>query len=308
MSEINKIAILGTAGSLNDAPVADKDWKIWAITQIFKMHPDFRGTAMDDRVTWFEIHGRSKWGHKQLEDYYRWLENAAKNRFTVYVKECPEALEKVPSATLLPRDRILDFFSPWPYITCTCSWMLALAILELTEDFTLPDGRTIRYAKNEDATIGIWGIDMMVADKTMGQEYSYQRPSVEYYCGWVQGMGIKLIVPDECDILKCAYWYGDKDDNPYRNRVQKRMQDLEKGEKQIGQGLQQAAIKQAFFRGAKEILGWTLRAHMPGDEGDAAGIAPAQFSDQVKQPPKQQVQVDPETMNKVMKMLGQKKE
>jgi hypothetical protein len=315
----NWIAILGTAGCLQDAPVSDDRWEVWGITQIYKMHQKLAqmGTSADYRTRWFEIHGASKWKHDGLQDYYKWLAHAAKNRFPVYVKE---ANEKVPDATVYPREEILEFLGTNPYITCTCSWMLALAIYELTEEVELANGETHRIAI-PGAKIGIWGIDMMVADATFGQEYSYQRPSVEYHLGIAKGYGIELVIPDECDICQCAYWYGDKDDNPWRNRLVARRDQLGAIEKNIKGQMAQANVKAAQVRGAREVLEWITRAHMPGDEGDADGIAPDQFSNKV-QPPKVQaapgtvsntgkegrtVQVTDEQMDAIMKHLGQTK-
>ena len=301
-----KIAVLGTATSLHEAPVADASWDIWAITQIHRMHKDFRNTSVDHRTRWFEIHGKSKWEHEGLVDYYKWLADAAKNRFPVYLKE-PNP--HVPDGTVYPKDRMLERFAPYPYVTCTCSWMIMLAIDELTEEVTLPDGRKIQWAI-EGAEIGIWGIDMMVADKTFGQEYSYQRPSVEYYLGMAQACGIKIYVPDTCDILKCAYWYGYKDDNPFRNRNRARMDQLGQSEKQLAQQVQAGTNKLSYIKGAKDYATWIDRAHMPGDEGDAAGIAPGQFSNvlpqqgqQPQQGPSRTIQVDNKQMDAIMKQL-----
>jgi hypothetical protein len=315
----NWIAILGTAGCLQDAPVTDDRWEIWGITQIYKMHQKLAqlGTSADYRTRWFEIHGRSKWLHDGLQDYYKWLAHAAKNRFPVYIKE---ANEKVPDGTIYPREEILEFLQPYPYITCTCSWMIALATLELTEEVELANGRKVRVAV-EDAKIGIWGIDMMVADATFGQEYSYQRPSVEYHLGIAKGYGIEVVIPDECDIVKCAYWYGDKDDNPWRNRLVARRDQLSAIEKNIKQQMTGVQMKAQQVKGAREVLEWITRAHMPGDEGDAGGISPDQFSNKVA-PPKVEkmpgtksdtgqvgrtIQVSDEQMDAIIKQLGQTK-
>jgi hypothetical protein len=287
----------------------DDRWEIWAITQIFRMHPKLAQaeTAVDHRMRWFEIHGKSKWEHEGLQDYYRWLADAAKRRFPVYLKE-PN--DHVPDGIVYPREHIYQRFAPNPiYITCTCSWQIALAIDELTQKYTLEDGREVYWAI-PNAKIGIWGIDMMVADKTFGQEYSYQRPSVEYWLGKAMECGIEVYVPDTCDILKSIYPYGDKDDNPIRNRLKARLDQIAQGEAQMGQQTSKATQKQAYLRGAREILEWVLRAHMPGDEGDAVGVPPEQFSNRVMGPgpggpqqPSKQIQVQPEQMNKIMEMI-----
>jgi hypothetical protein len=305
------IAILGTAGSIYEAPVKDNDVEMWGITQIYRMHPDFRGTMADERTRWFEIHGKSKWEHEGLQDYYRWLEDAAANRFDVYVKyDQPEAMKHVPHAKELPRKEIFAYYEkltgePVPYIMCTCSWQLAMAIMMLNPN---PDEGPV-----SGATISIWGIDMMVADATFGQEYSYQRPSVEYFVGIAQGMGIKTIIPDTCDILKCIYPYGDKDDNPIRARIKARAEQLNKQTKQMQKQAQAMMQRATYCKGGYEMAEWILRSHFPGEEGYELGTTPEQFSNVVPkqlgggggqvQAGKGEVQVSQEAMQKIQEIV-----
>ena len=62
--------------------------------------------------------------------------------------------------------------------------------------------------------IGLWGVDMAQHGVKQGHagwftsEYARQRPSVEYWLGVAEGMGIDVTVPDESDILKCSVIYG----------------------------------------------------------------------------------------------------
>jgi hypothetical protein len=51
--------------------------------------------------------------------------------------------------------------------------------------------------------IGVWGVDMAV-----DSEYFYQRPSCEFALGAAFGLGIKLYIPAEADLLKTTHLYG----------------------------------------------------------------------------------------------------
>ena len=39
-------------------------------------------------------------------------------------------------------------------------------------------------------------------------EYHHQRPSCEYFLGIAEGMGLKVFIPDEADLLKTRFLYG----------------------------------------------------------------------------------------------------
>lgn len=57
--------------------------------------------------------------------------------------------------------------------------------------------------------IHVYGVDMAQEDKTLGGgEYSWQRPSCEYMIGFLRGMGIKVYVPRESDLLLTPFLYG----------------------------------------------------------------------------------------------------
>ena len=42
----------------------------------------------------------------------------------------------------------------------------------------------------------------------VGSEWQNQRPSCEYFIGMAEGMGIKVTIPDEADLLKTRFIYG----------------------------------------------------------------------------------------------------
>ena len=129
------------------------------------------------RVTrWFELHNLERKRHKNPP----YVQDLAAFTGEVWLAR-PHEL--IPNAKIYPRERILNRFRD--YFTNTVSWLLALAI-------------------DEGATeIMVAGIDM-----AQNTEYAHQRPSCEYFIGLAEGMGIKVTVPAESDLLKARIQYG----------------------------------------------------------------------------------------------------
>jgi len=109
--------------------------------------------------------------------------------------------DDVPMSIPLPKDLILNKFGR--YFTNSISWELALAIHEGFEE------------------IYVFGVDM-----AQDEEYKEQRPSCEYFIGMARGAGIKVHLPDECDLLKSTWLYPFEDDAPFRVKCASRRQEL----------------------------------------------------------------------------------
>ena len=61
-----------------------------------------------------------------------------------------------------------------------------------------------------------------------GDEYAWQRPNCEYYCGFAEGRGIKLFVPNSSPLLKANKIYGLETDNALSNAMKERNKELNK--------------------------------------------------------------------------------
>ncbi len=57
-------------------------------------------------------------------------------------------------------------------------------------------------------------------------EYAFERPSVEYFLGYAEGAGVKLVLPDKCDLCKSLWLYPFEDDVPFRAKLMARRQEL----------------------------------------------------------------------------------
>ena len=102
----------------------------------------------------------------------------------------------VPNAVQYPIQEVIQNMGN--YFTNTISYELALAIVEGFKE------------------IHIVGVDMAV-----DTEYFHQRPSCEYFLGVALGRGIKLWMPNNCDLLKTRFLYAFHEhmELPYRKKL-----------------------------------------------------------------------------------------
>jgi hypothetical protein len=193
-----KVAILGFAPSWVDAPFKDESFEIWALNEMYKLFAK-KPEARADK--WFEIHSPDS-PSKNTKEHRAFLQNC---QIPLYMWDHSE---EFPNSVKFPKDELLDFFGkpygePFRYFTNSISWMIAFAIYE-------------RYDE-----IHVYGVDM-AADS----EYGFQRPSCEYFLGVAAGMGIKLYIPKNSDLLKATLLYGFETDNAQRIANRKRQADL----------------------------------------------------------------------------------
>jgi hypothetical protein len=193
-----KIAIIGKAPSSRlIAPYDDPSWEIWSLSDNYNVIPRW------DR--WFEIHDLDR--YKELyPPYYDWMAALPAGGKPLYISE---ARAEIPAGVPFPWQQLVAKYGR--YFTNTISWQIVFAIEELRRLIQAVDGApsgsegelTPEDYRRHGAMIGIWGVDMAT-----NTEYAHQRPSCEYFMGWVKGLGIELLCPDECDMLKVARMYG----------------------------------------------------------------------------------------------------
>jgi hypothetical protein len=270
----HKHAILGFTEHRKLAPFADPAWLIKGINDLYYEFPE----TPFERVEWYQVHdwkrpdipprppsvGDFSEGppHPRDPNHVLWLAETAKH-CPVYLMEPPP---EVPDAKILPREAIYAYFrdatdKPVKYFTNSVSWMIAMSIMELAPE---SNGRRPLY---DDATIGVWGVDMMVAGGA-GSEYGWQRPSVEWLLGYAMGAGIKVHIPRESELLKTAFDYGDTTKEYFRHLVYNRRQQMSAQRGQMHNQLQQAQLAAAELTGYINACDQLLRNHMPGDPGE----------------------------------------
>lgn len=168
-----KIALVGSAPTSNRlAPFHDPRWQIWACS------PDNR-EQLPRIDLWFELHGDLGW-HEYISwapDYCQWLQGQT---FPVFAQD----QTYIPRAMTFPMDALIAKYGRY-HFTSSFSWMIA-------------------YAFEQGATeIGLFGVDM-----TADQEYARQRPGFQHFMTLAAQKGIRILAPDESDILQPPPLYG----------------------------------------------------------------------------------------------------
>jgi hypothetical protein len=190
-SEVLKIALVGTAPSSRGlAPFNDPSWKIWVCSA--------GNMNLVPRVdAWFEIHSNLLWPeHEHFgRPYIEWLKQ---QEFPVYMQDT----SMVPRATPFPVDELVEEFGPY-FFTSSFAWMLAMAIKAGAKE------------------IALYGIDMASRD-----EYILQRPGAFYFFMEAKRRGIKIIAPNESDIMQPPGLYGFSDSTPLGRKIAAREKEL----------------------------------------------------------------------------------
>lgn len=171
-----KVAIVGCANSTRHmAPFDDESFEIWGCCEL--------GRFQEGRWTrYFEIH---KWEDLVIRQYEN-IEWLAKQTFPIYMQE---HFSDIPCSKPYPVNEAVSMFGK-EHFTSTVPYMVAMALME---GF---------------GTIHLYGIDM--AGET---EWSYQRPSAQYFVGLIRGLGLDLHIPSESKLFSGAWFYG-YDDEP----------------------------------------------------------------------------------------------
>jgi hypothetical protein len=195
VKEKDKVYIVGCAGTKDIIPWDDKDAEIWRVNKLYGV--PLQGAHYD---RWFEIHnlwndksgkllrrGKVEFRGQQTMDYMKGLANIG---CTIYMQKHWPNL--IPLSVPYPIQEIIQWFQAkgFPldqcrYLTNTISYEIVLAM----------------YLGFKE--IQVWGVDM-----SMGTEWANQRPSCEYWLGVAAGMGIKVVIPSQADLLKTRFMYG----------------------------------------------------------------------------------------------------
>jgi hypothetical protein len=83
-------------------------------------------------------------------------------------------------------------------------------------------------------------------------EYFWQRPSCEYFLGMAVGKGIKVFIPDTCDLMKTRFLYGAQEaqELPFRNKIKAMQQSMHERRAKSEQEMQLAQRKMFEYNGA----------------------------------------------------------
>lgn len=187
------IAIVGFAETSRMQVLAEPpETEIWSLNRCYVFLKRW------DR--WFELHEPDLYtGATGLreEGYVQMLKDS---NVPIYMQH-PDP--QFPTAVQFPRDEIVAMFRD--YFTTSIAYMLALVAYEHKL------GQTV-------SEMHMYGVDMSAFS-----EYSEQLPSVNYWLGVLEGLGIKVVIPSVSPILKCAMSYGQHNERPLQKMAKERL-------------------------------------------------------------------------------------
>jgi hypothetical protein len=212
---MKKLIIIGSAWSNELVDYYDKSSEIWATGSCVYYNDIPRLDVL------FELHKYSDVKQLMVKGDY--------NRFKckVYVQSKKIAGLFDHECIVYPLDEIKELTGE-NYFTSTFAYMLALAIYQ-----------------------GYKEIHIKKANLSVGSEYEYQRPCLEYLIGLARGKGINVYVSKESDILSSSYLYGYQDQPIGEEKLKARkafvkhqlVKCLQEYENQIALGYQYSGMK-----------------------------------------------------------------
>jgi len=259
---LRKIAIIGKApSSALLAPFSDPAWEVWILNTL----GSDKEVPRWDRQ--FELHDLKLTQTPAHGGYYQWLTQQER---PVYLRDEPPAEFK--NGKRFPLNEILQHFQNLAgqmYLTNSVSMEIALALYEHDT------------GERKVSDLGLWGVDMAQHGFAKGghngpftSEYASQRPSVEYWLGLVEGRGIKIHIPPQSDILKCACVYGYQH-NAWWTKTQARKKELQVRMQQAQQREEAAHNEAVYLAGALEDLAYTEQWQWGGADGQTQQQKPA---------------------------------
>lgn len=177
-----KVAIVGTSHSWMMAPFDDPSFEIWGVNN------GFLNTGGKRCTRWFDVHcienRNGKWFRRWVPDFRGrtvndYIEDLKKVPCLVYMaQKWPE----IPNSVRFPIEEVVARFGK--YITNSISMQMAFAL-----------------------HLGFGEIHLYGVDMSAGTEWEYQRPNAEYFIGMAVGMGVKVYIPGESDLVKTLFMY-----------------------------------------------------------------------------------------------------
>lgn len=246
-----KVAIIGKApSSVALAPYDDPAWEIWILNTLGSN----KEVPRWDRQ--YELHDLERTQDKAYGNYYQWLKQQSTGERQLFLRDDPPE-EFGHAAKKYPLDEIRKVFSALPriYLTNTVSLMIAHALYEQATGEVKID------------EIGLWGVDMAQHGLKMGNaswftsEYAKQRPSCEFWVGIACGMGIRVTVPAQSDLLRAPCVYGYHHTEPFK-KMQARRTELQQRIAHAQQREQNAHDEAIFLSGALESTNYELQSEV----------------------------------------------
>lgn len=186
---MRKIGIVGSIIPEEDLLARGEGFELWSVNNLFEKFPNVTFSR------WYEIHVIEKrdgsyfrrgylnypiYGEQSVEEYMRKLDDLG---ITVFMQKKWKEIKK---SEVFPFEKIMGEFGS--YMGCSFAWMVAQIMQEGADE--------IRF----------FGVPLD------GNEYYYQRPSVEFLLGRAIERGIKVTNDETSKLLTANYIYAYNED------------------------------------------------------------------------------------------------
>lgn len=182
-----KVAIVGGVAKKSGGLLElDRSWEFWGLNNCI---PQWLGPKYVRLDKWFHLHRRSELV-AEIPAHVEWFEDWANQHDEIEIVLL-EPWAALPNAVIFPREEL----SKMPRADYHCGsfdWMVAYALhLGATEIFLT--GIKLHTESGEPISSG---------------------PCLEYWCGYAEGLGVKVTVANDCDLffnwhlVKSHYVYG----------------------------------------------------------------------------------------------------
>ena len=180
----NKVAILGCCPSWEEMNFYDDSLEIWGMGGMHGRIEDNRHSRID---LWWDIHTLET----RNEELVKWYKKVC----TVPIM-MQEEYEGIYNSVKYPLDEIVERYKR-RYFLCTFNYQIAYAMY-------------IGYKE-----LHMYGVNMSMNDDLI------QRWSVEYWLGRAEQSGMKIVIPESCDVLNSPKIYGYEADNTLAVHMEK---------------------------------------------------------------------------------------
>ena len=262
----NKVAIVGCAETSKDKIknlYKQEGWEIWGINTLWKSTQH----VLPHATRWFMTH---KYDRVITEkgDFSQWEWLTKVKAFPIYMlgAHSGDRSEQVKMAIPYPIAEIKQKFGT--YFTNSISYQIALAIYEGFKE------------------IHLYGVEMALSG-----EYGYQRPSVEYFLGLARGQGIKVYLPERCDLLATVVLYGYEDHHRMAEKLRQQRMEFKDRINGLNQTMAKLAADRNACAGALQMIKkWKL------DSDQLTNPTAKELEDQIKQLQNQEGQLMQQTL------------
>lgn len=225
----DKLAVLGTAQTLQATPWEDEGYEIWGVAQCVTFPVFKRADIL------FELHTRDYWADpnviKRLKDW--------PGRMVMQ-----DHYDEVPKSEALPFETLMQYRA---YHRTSITYMLALAYYSF-----LKTGKPLH--------VGLFGIHM----EEVREEYAEQRPCCEYWLGRMEHAGIDTFIAGGA-ILSAPFLYGYEKYNALVWKMRQRYDSLRNGHEVKKQEVKQKELEAAMQLGAVQESEHWLRLAQRGE-------------------------------------------